>query len=57
MTYRYADAVVREILDIRATRDESRENESYISGLERALALYMGNDEARRYLSANGIAT
>jgi hypothetical protein len=53
---RYTDAVVREILTISATREDTRENASYVSGLERALALYMGSDEARQYLSANGIA-
>lgn len=45
------ERIAREIQDTRATRDESRETESYISGLKRALVVAFGEDAARRALA------
>jgi hypothetical protein len=50
----YPDRVMRDITSLRETLPDTRENYSYISGMKRALALYMGSDEARQYLSDNG---
>jgi hypothetical protein len=50
----YDFKVINEIRERRRLYGETRENESYIMGLKRALHIYMGDDAARRYLIANG---
>lgn len=49
----FAQKILREIRT-RRNRDDTHENEAHISGLKRALELYLGTDEARQYLTDNG---
>ena len=51
----YPERIAREILEARE-RSESRETESYVSGMVRALTLFMGSDAARACLASHGIA-
>jgi hypothetical protein len=46
--------IINEIRERRRLYGETRENESYIMGLKRALRLYMGGEKAREYLVSNG---
>lgn len=48
------DRIAQEIADTRATQDESRETESYIAGMRRAMFVAFGEDAARRALLAIG---
>lgn len=48
------ERIAREIQDVRATQDESRETESYIAGMRRAMLVAFGEDAARRALLAIG---
>jgi hypothetical protein len=49
----YAERILEEIRGLRE-RPESRETEAEISGLKRALEIFMGNDSARQFLTGNG---
>jgi len=51
----YQERIAQEILEARA-RSESYETEAHVSGLVRALALFMGTDASRAYLAGWGIA-
>lgn len=48
--------IISEIGTIRARHADTRTNEAFISGLRRALALAVGEDDARRALIAAGEA-
>jgi hypothetical protein len=50
----YDFRIINEIRERRRLYGETRENEQFIAGLKRALAVYMGNEPARKYLVANG---
>jgi hypothetical protein len=51
---RLAAKVAAEIKDMRE-RDDSRETSAEISGMIRVLSMVIGSDEAREYLSSEGV--